>query len=156
MKYKTAPAMTIAPTTAPIKMGMRTLLAPEDDRIVMDSETEWDRDPLSPVTLIVYVPSVADEDTVTSRVEVAVSPADRVTLLGVRVAAIPSVGLIDRFTVPAKLSRLRSVIVEVPDDPRRTTFVAGFADMLKSGATTPVGTSRALNEEPLVPVTPTT
>ncbi len=56
-----------------------------------------------------------------------------VTLVGVRVQAIPVVGLmLVKLTIPLKPLRPVTVIVEVPATPALTVTVAGLAEMVKS------------------------
>ncbi len=57
-----------------------------------------------------------------------------VTLVGVRVQAIPVVGLMldVKLTIPLKPLRPVTVIVEVPATPALTVTVAGLAEMVKS------------------------
>ena len=57
-----------------------------------------------------------------------------VTLVGVRVQAIPVVGLMlnVKLTIPLKLLRPVTVMVEVPAAPALTVAVVGFAEMVKS------------------------
>ena len=102
------------------------------------------------------MPGVAEPETATSRVDVAVPPDGNVTLLGVRVAVIPLVGgPVFSVTVPENVLRLSRVMVDMPEDPMGTLRVAGFADMAKSGTTTLTVTLAVWDIEPLVPVTVT-
>jgi hypothetical protein len=57
-----------------------------------------------------------------------------VTLVGVRVQAIPVLGLLldVKLTIPLKPLRPVTVIVEVPATPAFTMIVVGLADMVKS------------------------
>ena len=57
-----------------------------------------------------------------------------VTLVGVRVQAIPVVGLLldVKLTIPLKPLRAVTVIVEVPATPALTVTVVGLAEMVKS------------------------
>lgn len=57
-----------------------------------------------------------------------------VTLVGVRVQAIPVVGLMldVKLTIPLKPLRPVTVIVEVPATPALTVTVVGPAEMVKS------------------------
>ena len=56
-----------------------------------------------------------------------------VTLVGVRVQAIPVVGLmLVKLTIPLKPLRPVTVIVEVPATPALTVTVVGLAEMVKS------------------------
>jgi len=57
-----------------------------------------------------------------------------VTLVGVRVQAIPVVGLMldVKLTIPLKPLRPVTVIVEVPATPALTVTVVGLAEMVKS------------------------
>ena len=67
------------------------------------------------------------------RVEVPVPPDVRVTLVGLSVSVGP-VGELDAVsvTVPVKLLRLLSVIVEFEVAPLRAVRLVGFAEMEKS------------------------
>jgi hypothetical protein len=57
-----------------------------------------------------------------------------VTLVGVRVQAIPVVGLVldVKLTIPLNPLRAVRVIVEVPATPALTVTVVGFAEIVKS------------------------
>jgi hypothetical protein len=57
-----------------------------------------------------------------------------VTLVGVRVQAIPVVGLVldVKLTIPLNPLRAVTVIVEVPATPALTVTVVGFAEIVKS------------------------
>jgi hypothetical protein len=57
-----------------------------------------------------------------------------VTLVGVRVQAIPVVGLTPdpKLTIPLKPLRAVTVMVEVPAAPAFTVMAVGFAEMVKS------------------------
>ena len=92
---------------------------------------ECDRDPLVPATVTVYVPGFEE---LTDRVEEPVPPDERETLAGLSDVLGPAGELVeDRATVPAKLFRLASVIVEVAVAPALTLIEVGLALMLKSG-----------------------
>jgi len=70
----------------------------------------------------------------TDRVEEPVPPDERETLAGLSDMLRPAGELVeDRATVPAKLFRLVSVIVEVAVDPALMLREVGLALMLKSG-----------------------
>jgi len=71
----------------------------------------------------------------TDRVEEPVPPDEREILAGLSDMLGPARELVeDRATVPAKLFRLVSVIVEVAVDPELVLSEAGLALMPKSGA----------------------
>jgi hypothetical protein len=57
-----------------------------------------------------------------------------VTLVGVRVQAIPVLGLMldVKLTIPLKPLRAVTVMVEVPAAPAFTVMVVGLAEMVKS------------------------
>jgi hypothetical protein len=57
-----------------------------------------------------------------------------VTLVGVRVQAIPVVGLVVdvKLIIPVKPLRAVKVMVEVPATPAFTVTVVGLAEMMKS------------------------
>lgn len=94
---------------------------------------EWLNEPLVPVTVIVYVPAVADVGTVIDSVDVA-DPPD---------ATVSEVGLTDEFqpvgavtvseTVPLNVLSDFAVIVEVPEAPALMVRADGDAEMEKSG-----------------------
>ncbi len=86
---------------------------------------------------------------------VAEPPAINVRLVGVHVAVRPVAGLtvFDSVSVPLKLFRLVSVIVDVPDEPTENVTVDDPALMLKSMMLTVIWTK--CGTEPLVPMTVT-
>ena len=95
---------------------------------------EWDREPLVPVTVAVYVPIVVVADVVTFNAEVAVPPEDRVTLDGFRVQVCPwGAVFVCKLMGPAKPFRLVSVMVEMAELPCRTVMLVGFDEIEKSG-----------------------
>jgi hypothetical protein len=87
---------------------------------------------------------------------VLVPPEERETLDGLRERLSPLGELVaDRMTVPAKLLRLVSAIVEVEEDPAFMLSEDGFAVMLKSPWLTELivtATVVGWDSEPLVPV----
>jgi hypothetical protein len=89
---------------------------------------EWDTDPEVAVTVTVNSP-VAVELTVS--VEVCEPPPVKLTLDGLRLAALFAV---TRIITPLKLFRLDRVKVLFADDPAWTVRDSGLADMVKSGA----------------------
>ncbi len=101
---------------------------------------EWESDPLVPVNVMVYVPAGVEEVVKIVRVEVLVPPAVKVTGLGLNMKVRPVTGeVVDaaRSTLPAKLYRLASVMVEVAELPATMLAgVAAFAEILKSGGWT--------------------
>jgi hypothetical protein len=90
-----------------------------------------DRVPLVPTTVTVYVPGVVELNV---SVEVLVLPLVRLTLVGLRDTEGP-VGetVAEMDTVPAKLSWLVTVTVEVPVAPDTATMLVGLAVKKKSG-----------------------
>jgi hypothetical protein len=79
--------------------------------------TEWDREPLVPVTFTMYVPGLALEVT-TFRNELPAPLEDRVTVDGLRLAEGPGEATrADRLIVPEKPLRLARPMVDVPEDP---------------------------------------
>jgi hypothetical protein len=120
-------------------------------------ETECERLPLLPVTMIVYEPGVVDPDVVIDRVDAAEPPEDKVRLEllnettgGLLVAGeIPSVNV----TVPVKPFRLVTVMVELELAPRCRVNEFGFAPIEKSAAElTDTWTVVECDKDPLVPV----
>ena len=107
-----------------------------------------------PITSTMYVPGTVEGASVTFIVEVAVSPANKGTGLGVKITEIP-IGkiLVERSTEPVNMLRLPTVTVEVWDEPSGIGSVDGLVLILKSPATTEVWTFMELDEVPLVPVT---
>src|SRR2546426_8506311 len=96
---------------------------------------EWDREPLVPVTLAVYVPVAAVADAVTFSTEFAVPPEDRVTLDGLRFQVCPwGAVFVCKLTGPVKLFRLVRVMVEMAELPCWTVMLVGFDKVEKSGA----------------------
>jgi hypothetical protein len=93
-------------------------------------------------------------------IEFAVPPPTRVILLGFRLVVNPR-GVDEDVsdTVPEKLFRLVTLIVEVPDEPRVMMSLVGFADREKlgggGGLVTETNTKVECETEPLVPVTVT-
>jgi hypothetical protein len=87
---------------------------------------------------------------------VLVPPEERETLDGLRERLSPLGELVaDRMTVPAKLLRLVSVIVEVEEDPAFMLSEDGFVVMLKSPWLTELMVTATVvwwDSEPLVPV----
>ena len=74
--------------------------------------------PLTPVTLMLYVPGDVELLTEMSRLEVPVPPEDKGTMLGVSVAETPAgSGPADRVTSPEKPPTLARVIEDIPEDP---------------------------------------
>src|SRR6266516_4824721 len=99
-----------------------------------DTVAGWEREPLEPVTVTVYVPVGVEDCVWTVRVEVPVLPDDSVRLVGFRDAVGPAGETVeDRLTVPVKPPALVSEMVDVADDPGETFIDAGLAEMLKSG-----------------------
>ena len=92
---------------------------------------ECTREPEVPVTMIVYVPAVAE---LAVRDEVAIVPLVTTTLVGDSDAVRPD-GVTDVVSeiVPLKVNRLVNVIVDAADDPDCNVRIVGFADMLKLG-----------------------
>ena len=94
---------------------------------------EWDKDPLVPVTVMVYVPVGVEDRVVTVRVEAPLEPDARVVLEGLSETDGPDGdAAAERFVVPVKLFRLVSVIVLVPDEPGERLIEVGLAEMEKS------------------------
>ena len=91
---------------------------------VYDTITEWVNEPLVPVTVTLTVPAVAK---VQDKMDV---PEPPVTLVGFNLHAELSD---TRATLPVKLFRGETVIVEVPAELTATVTAVGFAEMLKSG-----------------------
>ncbi len=90
------------------------------------------------------------------RVDVPVPPAGKVTGFMLNEKVRPVTGAVveaTRLTLPAKLFRLVSVMVEVAELPAaRLAGVAALAEMPKSGATTVTATVAEWESDPLVPV----
>ena len=91
--------------------------------------------------------------------EFAVPPPTRVMLFGFRLVVSPAGVDVDvRDTVPEKLLRLVTLMVEVPDEPREMMRLVGLADKEKLGGGEPVtdtNTNAECDSDPLVPVTVT-
>ena len=90
---------------------------------------EWEMPvELLPVTVTVYVPGVEE---LAVRVEVAVEPAVRLTLVGFREAVrLDDDTVVERLTVPVKLPKLVRAIVDVADDVAGNVIDDGLADMV--------------------------
>jgi hypothetical protein len=82
----------------------------------------WERVPLIPVTVTVYVPALT----------VSVDVPEPVTLVGLSVAVKPDDGLAVRLTVPLNPLIEATVMVDVPLAPALTVTLVGLAVMLKS------------------------
>ena len=92
-------------------------------------------------------------------IEFAVPPPTSVILLGFRLVVSPA-GVDEdvRDTVPEKLLRLVTLMVEVPDEPPEMMRLVGLADREKLGGGEPVtdtNTNVECDSDPLVPVTVT-
>jgi len=105
--------------------------------------TEWDREPLVPVTPTWTVETAAN-------VQDSVALPEPVTLVG---ATEHEVLLVVRLTTPAKPFRPVTVIVEVPAAFTFKLTLVGLAAIVKSWTT--YVTVTEWDSEPLVPVTPT-
>jgi len=125
----------VTPTSTDRLVGFAEIVKSGDDCCVTVTETfvEWERDPLDPVTVTVYVPAAVEDCAETVSVDVAVPPDERVTLEGLRVAVGP-VGETteERATAPVKPPMLVNEIVDLPDEPAGTVSVTGLAEMRKS------------------------
>lgn len=80
--------------------------------------------PLVPVTVTVYIPAMPEHE--------SVDVPEPVTLVGIRVQAIPVAGLMldVKLTIPLKPLRPVTVIVEVPDTPALAVTVVGLAEIV--------------------------
>lgn len=91
--------------------------------------TEWESDPLVPVTLAVYVPAVEP-------VQVSVDVPEFVRLDGASLQErAERLVLFVRVTIPVKLWRAVTVIVELAATPTFAETVVGPAVIAKSGPT---------------------
>lgn len=79
---------------------------------------------LVPVTVTVYIPAVPEHE--------SVDVPEPVTLVGIRVQAIPVAGLMldVKLTIPLKPLRPVTVIVEFPDTPALAVTVVGLAEIV--------------------------
>ena len=114
----------------PLRLPSWTVDAPEDPlRMVREAgldetvksttltvtTTECESDPIVPVTVTVYVPTVAE---LTVSVDVADPPGDKLTLVGLTPAVRPDgETVVERLIVPVNPARLVKVIVDVPEPP---------------------------------------
>src|SRR2546427_1434866 len=90
-------------------------------------------EPFVPMTVIVKKPGALE---LMDSVDVAVPPANSVTLAGVREIDGPAgTDTPERVIVPARLFKLVKVRVEVAVDPAWVEMLAGFAVCVKSGPT---------------------
>ena len=80
--------------------------------------------PLVPVTVTVYIPAMPEHE--------IVDVPEPVTLVGIRVQAIPVAGLMldVKLTIPLKPLRPVTVIVEAPDTPALVVTVVGLAEIV--------------------------
>src|SRR6266568_903049 len=120
---------------------------------VYETETAvWlDNVPDEPVTVTVYVPLICVPVAVMVRVEVAVPPEVKETVVGFRVAVKPAGAFADSATLPEKPLRLLSVIVDVAEWLWERDIAVGLAETPKSTTLSVITTSRV--REPLTPVT---
>ena len=93
-------------------------------------------EPLVPVTVIVYVPVLAVEETVIFRADFAEPPDTKVAEDELRVAVRPEGAVAFSETVPPNPLREFNVIVEDPEDPRLIVMADGDAEIEKSGVAT--------------------
>jgi hypothetical protein len=92
------------------------------------TDAEWDREPVTPVTVAVKVPVVEE---LQDRVDV---PEPPVMLVEERVHdRLAGLVVTERLTVPAKPFRDAIVIMEEPVRPCTTVTLGGLADIVKSG-----------------------
>jgi hypothetical protein len=122
------------PTTAETVEGLALTVKSGAAVTVKVTVAEWDRDPLTPVTLTVKVPVV---EPVHDRLEAAeVVVVVSATLVGVRAHVKPVEGdtVSESATVPVKPFVAETVIVEVPGDPTAALTLVGLAVTVKSGA----------------------
>jgi hypothetical protein len=112
---------------------------------------EWERRPLVPMTVTVYVPAGVVDETVTVNVDVAETVAVVNTmLLGLASVLNPDGPGTDNEMVPLKPFRPLRVIVPVAEEPARIDN-EGLAATVKSTTFTLMRTE--WESEPLVPVT---
>ena len=101
--------------------------------------------------MTVYVPLICVPVAVMVRVEVAVPPDVKETVVGFRVAVKPAGAFADSATLPEKPLRLLSVIVDVAEWLWERDIAVGLAETPKSTTLSVITTSRL--REPLTPVT---
>ncbi len=92
--------------------------------------------PLVAVTVIVKLPVVAEKPVETINVDVAVPPADSVTLVGLKLSVVfagTGETVAVRVRVPVKPLRLIVVIVDELLLPAATVILPGLAAIVKSG-----------------------
>jgi hypothetical protein len=110
----------------------------------------WDKDPLVPATVTVYVPPVPVQLS-------ALVPDPPVMLVGFRVHARPVAGemLAVRLTAPVKpLTGMTLIVVDVVATPGVVFRVVGFAIIVKSTTWTVI-VAVVCETDPLIPVTVT-
>ena len=83
--------------------------------------------------MTVYVPLICVPVAVMVRVEVAVPPEVKDTVVGLKVVVKPAETLADNPTFPENPLRLLTVIVEVAVWPWERVIDVGFAETVKSG-----------------------
>jgi len=83
------------------------------------------------------------------RVEVAVPPEVKETVVGFRVAVKPAGAFADNPTLPENPLRLLTVIVDVAEWSWERVIDVGFAETVKSGGEAPTTTLNAGQEETL-------
>jgi hypothetical protein len=86
-------------------------------------------EPPLPVTITEYDPATV---ALKLQLEVSVPPAIKVTLVQEAVRPVAGVGAVEKLTVPAKLLRLLTDIVSVPEDPIVNVTVVEAGVRLKS------------------------
>ena len=99
--------------------------------------------------MTVYVPLICVPVAVMVRVEVAVPPDVKETVVGFRVAVKPAGAFADNATLPENPLRLLTVIVDVAEWSWERVIAVGFAETVKSGGEAPTTTLNAGQEETL-------
>ena len=139
--------------TDPVKLFRLARLMVDDAELPVENETlvgfaereksptltvtvvAWDKVPLTPVTVTVYVPPVV---ALNEHVELAEPPDATETLPGPQDRVRPVVGLTEVVspTEPENPPKLVAVIIDEPFDPSWNVTVAGLADIAKSATFT--------------------
>ncbi len=126
---------------------------------VTDTLAMWDREPLVPVTVTVYVPAAVEVVVEIVRMDVPVPPGVKLMVATLSEAARPvAEGETDavRPTLASR-PRLLRVMVEVAEPPAMKLLgLAGLAEMVKSGVTVTVRMAVWDTDVPLMVAVPVT
>ncbi len=137
------------PWTIAKLVGLELMLKSATPVTVTLMLTEWDCEPLVPVTITIKFPAV----TVDATAMVVTDVPDPVMLCGLRLIAKPVGPVADRVTTLLKPLMADTVRVEVPEPPAGTVRVFGFAESPKSLSLTMTVAVTIWDNDPLEPLT---